>query len=241
VISPPQVPKGPRWNLSPPPPVESLATALPRTSSGKTSSGRASSGKTQGVVRFIKKSEKKTLLVVKRAIDVIGKNPDWIRDVNRFYFAIFNFILSPKKEQDNEEDIKRYIAQMYVRKWSTFKYSLVTTQMLMASVGETVSLCEVCEMRSGLEFFKINFADVLVFHEDRNWENSKPFKKSLEILNLSELLSDFDTCLKYFCVKYQLSEPIPAGIPEKHWWWITAAEKNVESLSGLWDDDFGTE
>ncbi|CAG0887899.1 unnamed protein product [Cyprideis torosa] len=174
-----------------------------------------------------------TLLAVKRAIDVIRKNPDWNKDVNRFYFAIFNFILSPKKEQDNE-DIKRYIAQEYVQKSSTFKYSLVRSRRLMASVGETLSLFQVCQMRSGLEFLASNFADVLLFQgdysvefKDRNWENSKPFGEYMETLKSSQLLRDFDTCLKHFCQKYQLSEPIPAGIPETHWWWRKAAEKKT--------------
>jgi hypothetical protein len=175
-----------------------------------------------------------TLLAVKRAIDVIRKNPDWNKDVNRFYFAIFNFILSPKKEQDNEEATKRYIVQEYVRKWSTFKYSLIRSQMLMASVGYTLSLFQVCQMRSGLEFLASNFADVLLFQgdysvefKDRNWENSKPFGEYIETLKSSQLLRDFDTCLTHFCQKYQLSKSIPTGIPETHWWWRMAAEKKT--------------
>jgi hypothetical protein len=204
-------------------------------------------GQAPKVLVKAKRLKQVRLRAVKRAIDVIRKNPDWNKDVNRFYFAIFNFILSPKKEQDNE-DIKRYIAQEYVQKSSTFKNSLVRSRRLMASMGYAVSLFQVCQMRSGLEFLASNFADVLLFQgdysvefKDRNWENSKLFGEYMETLKSSQLLRDFDTCLTHFCQKYQLSEPIPTGIPETHWWWRMAAEKKRRASVSPLDDDFRTD
>ncbi|CAG0889130.1 unnamed protein product [Cyprideis torosa] len=178
--------------------------------------------------------ESPSLVSIRQAVDVIRESSDWHKDVNRFYFSVFDFALSKRRNQTREspEDTNaKYVVQEYVRKWSTFRNSLTRSRMLMGTVGETISVDQVCQMRSGLEFFASDFGEVPLFlgeysipFEDRDWTNSKKFGEYIKPFMTSELLKSFDTTLDHFCEQYQLSELIPSDIPDSHWWWKRAAK-----------------